>query len=373
MFPSFSTTTIGSHEVIVIFLYIELLGSTDETIIDTESRGNIENDIINRLKNDGVIATAKYLMVEATKWKRARVKFAVAGQSSAGKSSFINAIRGVDYRDEGYAKEGFGDTTLEVKAYVHPTFKQIVYFDVPGYGTTTITRMKFLDKVKILEYDMFIIFFVSVPTPEDEWLVGQLQKAKIPFCFVRTKLDIDIENGKRMGKNEKTVLKDIMDTIARATESMPVLNDEQVFIISNSKPSVGDMSKLIKFMQQKVTTVKFEAILFSIPTFTEEIIQKKYQDLIDRLPHVAFLHAMNFNYLHSSLWQDEYNEFNYDCNIRNEITMYFRVFELDSVCSKDVPGLKHNFSDEHIIKLLKDFQEVMPGLAVQLVPIYKLM
>lgn len=217
---------------------------------------------------------------------------------------------------------------------------------------------------------MFMIFFVSVPTPEDEWLVGQLQKAKIPFCFVRTKLDIDIENGKRMGKNEKTVLKDIMDTIARATESMPVLKDEQVFIISNSKPSIGDMSKLIKFMQQKITRVKFEAMLLSIPAFTEEIIQKKYQDLIDRLPHVAFLHAMNFNDAQASLWQIQYKNFYYDCNIRNEITMYFRVFELDSVSSKEVPGLKHNFSDEHIIKLLKDFQEEMPELALQLVPIY---
>ncbi|CAC5366403.1 unnamed protein product [Mytilus coruscus] len=193
--------------------------STDEAFIAIESRGNIENDILKRLETDGVIATTKFLMVQAMKWKRAKVKIAVAGQSSA------------------------------------------------------------------------------VPTTDDEWLVRQLQGANIPFCFVRTKLDQDIESGKRMGKSEKTVLNDIIEAIAKSTKTMPVLKDEQVFIISNHKPSLGDMSKLVKFMQQKVTTVKFEAILFSIPAFTEEIIEKKYRGLLDRIPQVAYLHAMYFDNL----------------------------------------------------------------------------
>ncbi|CAC5404753.1 unnamed protein product [Mytilus coruscus] len=343
--------------------------STDKTIVDTESRENIENDILNRLKTDGVIATAKFLMVEATKWKRAKVKMAVAGQSTAGKSAFINAIRGIDYKDEGYAKEGFGDTTMIVEKYHHPSFRQIIYFDLPGYGTTTIPREKFLEKVNLREYDMFIIFFTSVPTTDDEWLATQLREAKIPFCFVRTKLDQDIENGKRMGKNEHTVLNDILNTIANATESMPVLKDEQIFIISNHKPSVGDMSKLVKFMQQKVTTVKFEAILFSIPAFTEEIIEKKYKDLKDRIPEVAFCYATGFHDI-NALFEDKFDASNCDFNIRNQIIMYFKVFELDSVCSKGVPGLKHYYSDEHLLKLLKDFQEGMPGRLLHFVPIY---
>lgn len=187
-------------------------------------------------------------MEQATKWKRAKVKIAVAGQSAAGKSAFINAIRGVVFTDEGYAKEGFGDTTMNIEEYVHPKNKQIIYCDLPGYGTTTITRETFLEKVIISDYDMFIIFFSTVPTTDDEWLICQLQEAKIPFCFVRTKLDQDIENGKRMGKSEKTVTADIVNTINRATENFPALKDQPKFIISNYKPSIGDMSKLVRFM-----------------------------------------------------------------------------------------------------------------------------
>ncbi|CAG2205103.1 unnamed protein product [Mytilus edulis] len=95
---------------------------------------------------------------QMTKWKRAKVKIAVAGQSAAGKSAFINAIRGVVFSEDGYAIEGFGDTTMKIEEYVHPKNKQIVYCDLPGYGTTTITRETFLEKVTISDFDMFIIF-----------------------------------------------------------------------------------------------------------------------------------------------------------------------------------------------------------------------
>lgn len=306
-------------------------------------------------------------MLQAKKWEKEKVKIAVAGQSSSGKSSFINAIRGVGYKDKGYAQDGYGDTTLKVETYKHPKNKHIVYCDLPGYGTTTITREKFLDIVNISSFDIFIIFFTSVPTPEDDWLVKQLQNARKPFCFARTKLDQDIENGKRKGENEITVLGNIKDAIARATESMPVLKGADIFIISNPKPFMGEMSNLIKFMQTKVTTVKFEAILFSLPAFTKDIIEKKYKDLLGRITNVAYLHAMHYSYIYSSLKE---NQHQYDDNIKNEITTYFKVFELDSVCAKDVPNLKHYFSDEHVFNLLKIFTNQMPGFGIRLIPIY---
>ncbi|CAC5369849.1 unnamed protein product [Mytilus coruscus] len=333
--------------------------SSEENNMEIESKGSIINDILNRLKTDGAIATRQYLTEQVTKWKRAKVKIAVAGQSTAGKSAFINAIRGVVFTDEGYAKEGFGDTTLNIEEYVHPNNKQIIYCDLPGYGTTTITRDTFLEKVIISEYDMFIIFFTRVPTTDDEWLVRMLQKNKIPVCFVRTKLDQDIENGKKMGKNANTVLADIKDTIARATESMPVLKDEQIFIISNHKPYVGDMSQLVNFMQERVTKIKCEAILLSIPAFTEEIIENKYQDLLKRMPFITVLHALLADPL-----------MNKPPTIIDEIRMYFRVFELDTDYATDVPGLKHYFDDKYVFKLMDDLTEKMPSFGVQLIPIY---
>ncbi|CAC5368937.1 unnamed protein product [Mytilus coruscus] len=327
--------------------------------MEVESKGNIINDILNRLKTHGVIATRQYLTEQVTKWKRAKVKIAVAGQSTAGKSAFINAVRGVVYTDEGYAEEGFGNTTLDIRTYVHPKNKQIIYCDLPGYGTSTITRDIFFGKVNITEYDMFLIIFTSVPTTDDEWLVRKLQENKIPVCFVRTKLDQDIENGKQMGKNANTVLVDIKDRIAKETESMPALKDEQIFIISNRKPYIGDMSQLVNFMQERVTKVKYEAILFSIPAFTEEIIENKYKDLLRRMPFTIFLHALKVH----PFSPDE-------TTIIDEIRMYFRVFELDTDYATDVPGLKHYFDELYVHKLTYDLVTKMPSFVVQMIPIY---
>lgn len=305
------------------------------------------------MSKNGVIATRNYLMEQMTKWKRAKVKIAVAGQSAAGKSAFINTIRGVVYTDAGYAKEGFGNTTMNIEEYEHPKNKQIIYCDLPGYGTTTITRETFLEKVTISDYDMFIIFFSTVPTTDDQWLVCQLQEAKIPFCFVKTKLDQDIENGKQRGMSEETVIADIVNTINRATENFPALKDQPKFIISNYKPSIGDMSKLVRFMQERVTKIKCEAILISIPALTKDIIEYKYQMLRVRTPMYAILFAL-FDRLKPK--------------IEDEVRTYFRVFELDTVYAIHVPGLKHYFSETCCAKLIDDLQNKTTGVGTRWIP-----
>lgn len=355
MYTHLFSTDINYSLVCVFFL----LENLEEALLEIESKGSIITDVLNRLKTDGIIATREYLTEQVTKWKRAKVKFAVAGQSTAGKSAFINAIRGVKYNDQGYAKEGFGNTTLKIKEYVHPNNKQIIYCDLPGYGTTTITRDTFLKKVNTSEYDMFIIFFTSVPTTDDEWLVKQLREANIPFCFVKTKLDQDIENGKQMGKSKLEVLADIKNTIASATKTMPILKDEQMFIISNRKPYLGDMSKLVNFMQERVTKIKCEAILFSIPAFTADIIESKYQELLRRMPYIILSRAFLYNPLFTSI-----NKIFMD-----EIRMYFSVFELDTGYATTVPGLKHYFNDAYVRKLIDDLKEKTPW-DLQFIPIY---
>ncbi|CAG2233513.1 unnamed protein product [Mytilus edulis] len=323
-----------------------------------ENSSSIIQDIAVRLKTDGLSATRQYLSAQVNKWKKAKVKIAVAGQSTAGKSSFINCIRGVRYSDKGYAEEGYGNTTEIVKQYENPKNKQLIYCDLPGYGTTTITRKIFLERVNIREYDMFIICFTSVPTTDDEWLVTRLQEADIPFCFVRSKLDQDIANGNRKNKDEQTVMANIKGVISRAADSMPSLKDEQIFIISNYKPSLGQMPQLITFMQEKVIKVKFEAILFSIPVFTKEIIDLKYIEMSKKNSICLLYHA--FGYL----------SFDYKCSkIRDEIITYFKVFELDSACATEL-AIKHHYSEPYILELIKNFNSKMPRIVQGLVPIY---
>lgn len=123
--------------------------------------GSIKNEVFQIFKTDGPKGAVEYLNANASMWKYATVRIAVAGKSSVGKSTFINAIRDVNSTDEGSAEEGFGDTTLVEQEYRHPKNKEIIYCDLPGYGTVTMTRETFLEKVNLLDYDIFFHFHRS--------------------------------------------------------------------------------------------------------------------------------------------------------------------------------------------------------------------
>jgi ribosome biogenesis GTPase A len=47
--------------------------------------------------------------------KRSKIRFALLGRSAAGKSTFINRLRGVQEGQEGFADVGFGNTVEKIK------------------------------------------------------------------------------------------------------------------------------------------------------------------------------------------------------------------------------------------------------------------
>lgn len=293
------------------------------------------------------------------------MKIAVAGKSAVGKSAFINAIRGVNKTDKCYATEGMGDTTMEVQEFPHPKNKQIIYCDLPGYGTVTVTREKFLEKVKLLDFDMFLIFVYPVPTEDDDWLVKQLNKAGRQFCFVRAKLDRDIKvAGTQMGIKEENVIEEIRKKVHHMTENMPSSNRVEIFCISNKNMSIGEIQDLIIYMKGKIPTLKFEAILFSLSAFVDEVINIKYKMLKDRIFSVSFQIAMQMHIVHRSAIIFPAFE---------EINLYYDTFLLNKDSYSTIPNLKHPFSYQHIHEtLLLDLNDKIGGGFRQFVPFYNI-
>ena len=62
------------------------------------------------------------------------------GISGVGKSSFINAIRGLNADDVGSAAVGLTETTTQITAYTHPDNPHIKFWDLPGVGTDRFPR-----------------------------------------------------------------------------------------------------------------------------------------------------------------------------------------------------------------------------------------
>ncbi|XP_063438632.1 interferon-inducible GTPase 1-like [Mytilus trossulus] len=317
-----------------------------EELVDQAQFANVEDEIIRKLRSGKVNSFAKTLAVQANLLKKVKVNVAIAGESGTGKSSFINAFRGVEHGDETFAKVGFGNTTMEVNIYRHPKNEQILLHDLPGYNTTKMTFKGFLEKVIISDFDLFLIFFRTVPTSTDKLFVAHLRHAKVQFCFIRSKIDEDIDDAlDTKEKQKRNVLFEIKKKINQSWDKFGDMNDANIFFISSYEPSVGEMDNLISFIEKKVAPAKFEAVLFSIPTLTKEVVQKKYKGLKRRVLFLAIRFAVFYSV-----------GLSYDSQIKEEIEMFYRVFDLDKDLAKNIKNRKHPYSVEYIGNVLTDFR-----------------
>ena len=83
------------------------------------------------IENGGPLAVSKFINERLNGWTRERVKLAITGRCTTGKSTFINKIRNVMPGHDGFAKSGSGNTTLIPTKYLHQTNDKIAYYDLP--------------------------------------------------------------------------------------------------------------------------------------------------------------------------------------------------------------------------------------------------
>lgn len=121
----------------------------------------------------------------------------ITGESGSGKSSFVNAFRGVDHRDGKAAPTGVVETTTEVKAYPHPAYPKVTLWDLPGIGTTKFPADQYLKHVGFEKFDFFIIISDTRFRENDVKLAKEIQKMGKKFYFVRSKVDNDLQNAQR--------------------------------------------------------------------------------------------------------------------------------------------------------------------------------
>lgn len=125
------------------------------------------------------------------------LNIAITGESGAGKSSFVNALRGLGDEDEQSAPTGVVETTMEPKPYPHPVYPNVVLWDLPGIGTPNFKAEEYLEKVEFHRYDFFILIASERFKSSSVDLAKEIKKMKKNFYFVRSKLDDSIRAEKR--------------------------------------------------------------------------------------------------------------------------------------------------------------------------------
>ncbi len=201
------------------------------------------------------------------------LNIAVTGKTGSGKSSFINAIRGLNDEDDGAAPTGVTETTMELTMYEHPSVPNVKIWDLPGIGSPNFKANKYLKDVKFHTYDFFIILNSERFTENDIMLAKEIKKQKKNFYFVRSKIDNDISAEQRKkGFDEQNVLNKIRKDCQK---NLKELGDPKVFLISSIELEKYDFEKFQNTLEEELPVHKRSALLQAWPVCSAESLEKK--------------------------------------------------------------------------------------------------
>ncbi|XP_030575267.1 interferon-inducible GTPase 5-like [Archocentrus centrarchus] len=228
------------------------------------------------LENNDQAAAAAKIQQYLEKQDKIPLNIGITGESGAGKSTFINAFRGVDNRDEQAAPTGTVETTMQITKYPHPNYPNVFFWDLPGIGTTNFPADEYLKRVEFEKFDFFIIISDTRFREHDVKLAQEIQKMEKKFYFVRSKIDNDVRAEERSQRDfslERSLAK-IKEYCIDGLEKGGI-KSSKVFLVSSFDLHIYDFSCLHKTLEEELPAHKRNVLLFSMPSINMEIINKK--------------------------------------------------------------------------------------------------
>ena len=244
------------------------------------------------MKKGGIRALSADMKQKLDNWEAEPVNIAVIGRSGVGKSTFINAIRGdVQPESEVYAGVGYKETTDKAAPYSHPNNKKLIFWDLPGAGTKTFPRKKYLSdkRVNFGFYDIYIILSSERFTEDETWLAEAIHKQHKTFLFVRTKVDSEIHNDKLRLKKKadpQKVVQIIRDDCKANLKPVDKFDETRdLYLIGSLELSnpLLDFDKLCRRLVEGLPGLKGDALLFSLDIMAPTILEAKIKSLRKRI------------------------------------------------------------------------------------------
>ncbi|XP_053088830.1 interferon-inducible GTPase 5 isoform X2 [Pangasianodon hypophthalmus] len=210
--------------------------------------------------------------------KSVTLNIAVTGESGSGKSSFINAFRGVSDDEPEAAETGVTETTQKALAYSHPNASNVLLWDLPGIGTPSFQPATYLEDVGLLKYDFFIIVTSDRFQEYHSALAKYIMQAQKKFYFIRNKVDRDLEANARRRSRKGLSDDDVLDLLRVECENNlrnGKVEQPQVFLLSCFRPQRYDFPALQITLLEELEGHKRHALLLSLPNLSVSLIQTK--------------------------------------------------------------------------------------------------
>ncbi|XP_016311321.1 interferon-inducible GTPase 5-like [Sinocyclocheilus anshuiensis] len=238
------------------------------------------------------IQTAKNTIKEYLKQQdRVELNIGVTGESGSGKSTFVNAFRGLGDEDEGSAKIDVVETTIKPEVYPHPNYDNVKVWDLPGIGTQNFKADEYSKLVQFERYDFFIIIAADRFRECHTQLVEEIKKMGKKFYFVRSQIDNSIRAEKRKKIfDEKKTLDKIREDCENGLRKIGI-DDPVMFLISGWELNKYDINLLQERMEKDLPQHKKHVLMLALPNITLKINEKKKEVLEKNIKRVAFLSA----------------------------------------------------------------------------------
>ncbi|XP_026548676.1 interferon-inducible GTPase 5-like isoform X1 [Notechis scutatus] len=270
-------------------------------IIGTEPRATMGNlvlkdfvrrefeDLKSELNKGNIPKVASEYQNRLNEMQNLPLNIAVTGDAGAGKSSFVNAFRGVRDDDEEAAEVGPGKETMEPKAYPHPSFPNIKIWDLPGIGTHQVKAAKYLKNVQFERYDIFIMIISDRFTENDALLAKEIQRMRKKFYYVCSRIDITINN-EMMKKNFN--VEDTLASMRQYCESCLKKAAEvssRVFLVSSREVYMYDFPLLQETIAVELPDHKKDILTLSVHIFSEKELMKKKELMKSYIKKIALI------------------------------------------------------------------------------------
>jgi GTP-binding protein EngB required for normal cell division/uncharacterized protein (DUF697 family) len=207
--------------------------------------------------NENIKEAAQQLRKKIEAEQKDKLKIALFGQPGAGKSSLINRIVG-----QNVAKSGAG-TDITVDAQVIE-YGDLVFVDLPGYGTSKYPPNNWFDQFKPTDYDLFLCVFSGKFHEADTTFFKQLKNAGRVCLFVRNKHDDLWQDGKETHELEEEISNDVERQVGSA---------QKVFFVSCRKQT--GLDEIVKGIQNALDPAKKEKYARSAKAYSKEHLEAK--------------------------------------------------------------------------------------------------